>query len=286
MASYPTPPPSNPAADMAYAAPKLSAQQSYYHDAGPPTPADAPHNSTYAANPPGAFPQDNSYGPQNSTHAARPSGGRVSPSYPQGNSYGPQNAPYATKPSGGRASPTYAQIHPYEPHRPSSHPSSGSRASSSSPNAFVRPISPYRRKPTPPFMYAPGRTPSPYAVGGRPQPRPGFIARVEAKLTKWIQGFMRWARKNPIKAGLLTFLPFAAAAVVSRLAGVIGKASAPLVGAMMQGLGGKKRGKGGEKGLKEGENAKWGYGMDHFDGFEGSKGGPINGLLKMVHLGA
>jgi hypothetical protein len=84
---------------------------------------------------------------------------------------------------------------------------------------------------------------------------------------------MRWSSKNPIKAGLLTFIPVLTTALLMRASKGIGK----LFG------GGKGAG---VKSLEKGAKKEWGYGLDEFVGFAGAKGkdGPLAGLLKMVHM--
>jgi len=41
----------------------------------------------------------------------------------------------------------------------------------------------------------------------------------------------------------------------------------------------------GEKMRKKfGGKGEWGYGLDDFKGFAGSKGGPLDGILKIIHM--
>ena len=65
---------------------------------------------------------------------------------------------------------------------------------------------------------------------------------------------MKWSKGNPIKAGLLTFIPIVAGAGIVKI---------------RKKLGGK---------------GEWGYGLDDFKGFAGSKGGPLEGVLKIIHM--
>ena len=99
---------------------------------------------------------------------------------------------------------------------------------------------------------------------------------------------MRWGKKNPIKAGLLTFLPVLAGAGIARIFGT----SLGAIGKKF----GKKLGEGklGVESLLEKKrkiaseahkgNKKWGWGLDDFVGFNGSKGGPLDGILKIVQM--
>jgi hypothetical protein len=87
---------------------------------------------------------------------------------------------------------------------------------------------------------------------------------------------MKWSSKNPIKAGLLTFIPALAVAGVARAAAGIGKLFAGEAG----GLGQAARLKAAEKKAKE-----WGYGLDEFVGFAGAKTPhPMGGVLKTVQM--
>lgn len=105
---------------------------------------------------------------------------------------------------------------------------------------------------------------------------------------------MKWAQKNPIKAGLASFLPVLAGAGLVRAAKALGlgkllgeigwvkglgAAMATVGGGMMEGMGGgkerfekamgKEAGKL-EKGIEKGaekmeEKKEWGWGLDHLD---------------------
>jgi hypothetical protein len=88
---------------------------------------------------------------------------------------------------------------------------------------------------------------------------------------------MKWSSKNPIKAGLLTFIPALAVAGVARAAAGIGKLFAGEAG----GLGQAARLKAAEKKAKK----EWGYGFDEFVGFAGAKTPhPMGGVLKTVQM--
>ena len=92
---------------------------------------------------------------------------------------------------------------------------------------------------------------------------------------------MRWSKKNPIIAGVLTFVPVMTIAGVVKIAQGMGKG----LGLVDKGfgkpgsLGGA--GGGGDKGLGGG---KRGWGLEECKGFGGSKGGPFQGLLKIAHM--
>lgn len=90
---------------------------------------------------------------------------------------------------------------------------------------------------------------------------------------------MRWSKKNPMIAGVLTFVPVMTMAVVVKIARVAGKG----LGFVEKGFSRPPMVDGaGDKGIGGGE--EWGWGMDDFKGFGGSKGGPFEGLLKVVQM--
>ncbi|KAG9244727.1 hypothetical protein BJ878DRAFT_504939 [Calycina marina] len=124
------------------------------------------------------------------------------------------------------------------------------------------------------YLKPPGRM-SPYALN-RPQKRPGFWGRILDKFSLWIRALNRWSRDNPIKAGILTFFP------VMTLAGII------KIGKMLgKGMGLIKKTKGGggmERRLSDERTKGYGYGLDEFTRFNGSKGGPLKGMLKMLQM--
>jgi len=91
---------------------------------------------------------------------------------------------------------------------------------------------------------------------------------------------MEWATNNPIKAGLFSFLPIIAAA------GFV-KGASKIAGAVGKGLGIKSFGFKGLGNIGKGWNTaegKWQYGLDEFVGFGGSKAGPIDGAMKIIHM--
>lgn len=83
---------------------------------------------------------------------------------------------------------------------------------------------------------------------------------------------MKWCKRNPITAGLLTFIPVLAGAGVVRAVKSLG------VGYMFKKMGGGQTKKGDAK-------KEWGWGMDEFAGFGCSKGGPLEGILKILQMG-
>jgi len=93
-----------------------------------------------------------------------------------------------------------------------------------------------------------------------------------------------WAKENPIKAGLITFVPVLALAGATRMLGGIGRVFGK----------GKKRVeevvKDSRSRAKEGKAAKkdgkqlWGWGLDHLVGFNCSRGGPLDGALKILQM--
>jgi hypothetical protein len=118
-----------------------------------------------------------------------------------------------------------------------------------------------------PLYYSPSNPiPSPYSAG-RPKPRPGFLRRIAMKVEAWIKRFMRWSREHPLLAGVLTFIPVMTIAGFVKIARVLGN-----------GLGYGRKGKGkGFKGLE-------GMGFENFRGFNGTKYGPLEGILKMLQM--
>jgi hypothetical protein len=86
----------------------------------------------------------------------------------------------------------------------------------------------------------------------------------------WIQGFMKWSKKNPLLAGLLTFVPVMAVALIWKIAKGLGRG----MGLTDKGyarpanIGGRTSGMGGALGKALG----------------GGKGGGFGGLLKMMQM--
>jgi hypothetical protein len=114
------------------------------------------------------------------------------------------------------------------------------------------------------------------------------------KLKAWARGFVKWCRNNPIKAGLLTFIPVLAGAGMVKMftsaAKVLGVAGI----AIMEGMGGgrtpgnwegkKEAAKDAAKDVENAAEKEWGYGLDEFKGFAGSKAGPVEGFMKVMQM--
>ncbi|RDL36400.1 uncharacterized protein BP5553_05752 [Venustampulla echinocandica] len=145
-------------------------------------------------------------------------------------------------------------------------------------------VPPKRRTPPPrPLYFSPtNKPPSPYNTG-RPKPRPGFLERVALKLAAWIQSFIRWGKENPIKAGLATFIPVLLSAGVVRAAKGLSGPLKKVLGFFLEGMGGGKA-KGVEKKLAKGAKKEFGWGLDHFVGFGGTKSGPVDGIMKVLQM--
>lgn len=93
-----------------------------------------------------------------------------------------------------------------------------------------------------------------------------------------------WGKENPIKAGLLTFVPVLALAGVTRMAKDIGKflgkGKINVDNVVKQS---RKSGASARKMKSEGKKGK-GWGLDAFVDFNGSKGGPMDGILKILQM--
>jgi hypothetical protein len=104
------------------------------------------------------------------------------------------------------------------------------------------------------------------------------------KVSAWIKKLWDWAQENPIKAGLLTFVPVMAFAGMTRmwigLGKMLGKGK---TGADRLVRDSRKSGERSAKARKAGKRS-WGYGLDNFVGFNGSKGGPLDGVLKLLQM--
>lgn len=114
------------------------------------------------------------------------------------------------------------------------------------------------------------------------------MKRITAKIEEWVRGFIRWAKKNPVKAGIATFVPLVALAGFAKAVhGVVRLGSELLSSIDEDRIGGKDNGKDDdedEEGKKEKEKKVYGWGMDHFVGFGGSKGGPVDGMMKILQM--
>ncbi len=101
---------------------------------------------------------------------------------------------------------------------------------------------------------------------------------------------MKWCKENPIKAGLLTFLPVLAGVGVAKFVKVISELGKDI----MEGMGGgpfpdrkaakEKLAKGGK--MRKEIEKEWGWGLDEFKGFAGSKGHPLDGILRVLQMAA
>ena len=92
----------------------------------------------------------------------------------------------------------------------------------------------------------------------------------------WIKGFMAWSKKNPMMAGVLTFIPVMTIAAVVKITRGVGKG----LGFVEKGFARPGKVGGGRKDLQgEGER---GWVLENSKGFGKSERGPFEGLLKML----
>ncbi|CAL3970076.1 unnamed protein product [Diplocarpon coronariae] len=139
-----------------------------------------------------------------------------------------------------------------------------------------RSLSPKGRQSPRPLYYSPQNPiPSPYNAS-RPAPRPGFVHRMLKKLAGWVRSCLKWCKRNPIKAGMLSFVPVLAGARLVRTVSLLGIGQR--IGDLFKRMGGGQKKKGDE-------DKEWHMGMDQFAGFGGSKGGPLEGILKIFQMG-
>ncbi|ATZ57665.1 hypothetical protein BCIN_15g02160 [Botrytis cinerea B05.10] len=192
---------------------------------------------------------------------------------------------------------TYDPSHPSRPGPPprrSSSPIPNTLPSTTSTNPYYNPPSqtsqpyaqaqpqPIRRRssPIPGRISSPLKRPlSPYSLS-RPKPRPGFVRRVASRFTSWIRSLFSWMRAHPIKTGLLSFIPI-----------LLGTGLVKTVKGVKHFLGNRaskrKEKKHEHKLEKEAKKLEKKWHEDifgDFKGFAGTKGGPLNGILKIVHL--
>ncbi|KAF7924429.1 uncharacterized protein EAE98_007480 [Botrytis deweyae] len=184
--------------------------------------------------------------------------------------------------------------HPGPPPRRSSSPIPNTVPSTTGTNPYYNPPSqtsqsypqpqpqPIRRRssPIPGRISSPLKRPlSPYSLS-RPKPRPGFVRRVASRFTSWIRSLFSWIRANPIKTGLLSFIPILlGTGVVKTVKGV-----KHFLGNRASKRNEKKHEHKLEKEAKKLEK-KWHEDIfGDFKGFAGTTGGPLNGILKIVHL--
>ncbi|KAE9364383.1 hypothetical protein N431DRAFT_488952 [Stipitochalara longipes BDJ] len=286
--------------------PKLPAQDSYYQKSygkpvEPKPPAQGSHFQEPYSQPTGQkLPAQDSYYQDSYSHPAEPKLSAQDTYFNQSystpaspNHWDPSSKPVPTNNINAASTvhfdtlPPRRKSSPIQAYGPHTKPYSGSydpfpRPSSTgvSPNTSpTKPFPPRKSSRTPPRpLYSSPLNPvsSPYNAS-RPQPRPGLLRRMAMKLEQWIRSFMKWSSTNPIKAGLLTFIPVLAVAGVVKAAKGIGKL-----------FGGAAGGAGKAAGLKAAEKQakkEWGYGLDEFVGFAGAKTmHPMGGLLKTVQM--
>ncbi|PBP27568.1 hypothetical protein BUE80_DR001382 [Diplocarpon rosae] len=139
-----------------------------------------------------------------------------------------------------------------------------------------RSFSPKGRQSPRSIYYSPQNPiPTPYNAS-RPAPRPGFVHRMLKKLTGWVRSWFKWCKRNPIKAGVLSCVPVIAGAGLVRTINFLGLGKR--IGDLFKRMGGGQKKKGEE-------DREWHMGMDQFAGFGGSKGGPLEGILKILQMG-
>ncbi|RDW85823.1 hypothetical protein BP5796_04148 [Coleophoma crateriformis] len=128
-----------------------------------------------------------------------------------------------------------------------------------------------RRSPSP-ILY---KIPSPYNAS-RPRPRPGFVKRVASRFREWVGELVRYARRHPFKAGLLSLLPIVALGGLMK--GLV-KAGEGLIGWIED----SKRRRVEREG-KEDDKLDASSIFGQFSKFAGSKSGPLDGVLKVIQL--
>ncbi|KAH7324106.1 hypothetical protein BKA65DRAFT_80403 [Rhexocercosporidium sp. MPI-PUGE-AT-0058] len=260
---YPTPPPSSSQyKDDSYAS--RPAQETYFQQ--PTTSHSRPASPSHWD----AQPSSNRYSttqitvtqqpqyehqPPQRTDSPRQSQAQYRPQAQQNPAYHGNNSDYYNRPASPLPQKTRPQAQTYTPPR---------RRSFSPPKSS-------RHSPRPIYYSPTNPVPSPYNAS-RPTPRPGFVKRMLAKIESWIRSWMRWCKRNPITAGLLTFIPVLAGAGMVRVVKGLG------IGDMFKKMGAGQ--------MKKGEaKEEWDWGMDQFAGFGGSKGGPLEGILKILQMG-
>ena len=271
------------------AEPKLPAQDSYYQESyskptEPKLPAqEAYYQESYSKLADPKLPAQETYYNQSYSSPASPTHwGPSSKPVPTNNINAASTVHFETLPPRRKSSPIQysgPQQKPYGyPNEPFPRPSSTGVSPNTNPLTypFPPPRKSPRTSPRPLYSSPLNPIPSPYNAS-RPQPRPGLLRRIAVKIEQWIRSFMKWSSKNPIKAGLLTFIPVLATAGIMRTAKGIGKL-----------FGGEAAGVGKAAGLKAAEKQakkEWGYGLGEFVGFAGAKGGhPVSGVLKILQM--
>ncbi|KAG4426123.1 hypothetical protein IFR04_000830 [Cadophora malorum] len=259
---YPTPPPSSSPQYKDNSYKTRPAQETYFQQptiASYSRPASPNHWDFQAANPNTQIvttqPQSQyEYLPPERADSPRQSQVQQRPQTHQNSAYHGSNNDYYIRPASPLPQKTRPQTQAYTPPR---------RRSYSPPKG--------RRSPRPIYYSPTNPVPSPYNAS-RPTPRPGFVQRMLARIETWIRASMRWCKRNPMTAGLLTFIPVLAGAGMVRAVKSLG------IGDMLKKMGAGQ--------TKKGEaEREWGWGMDQFVGFGGSKGGPLEGMLKILQMG-
>jgi len=134
---------------------------------------------------------------------------------------------------------------------------------------------------------------TPYNLN-RPKKRPGFLKRIFLKLQQWMRALGRWTKRNPIKMGILTFLPVMTLAAIAKIVRGVGKG----LGFIEQGhkreklqRGGSARDVRGEgnvnvRSVQEGKAGDQDGVFGMFKGFGNSKksGGVGEGWLKVLQM--
>ncbi|KAI1002243.1 hypothetical protein K3495_g5958 [Podosphaera aphanis] len=261
MSNYPTPPRSS----STISKPDLSARR---HDDN----ARAPHHGSAAASSlqPDPFHDRNAHEPVDH-QSARESLWHQ----PDLTVLSPKPWDLTFKPALGRASEPYSHAATRHAHGPTSStsPSYVNRSYSDGERDHVAPWPTPRRPgscPPKPLHYSPRHPPPSAYSAARPQPRPGFLRRLRSRINRLSHAILRWIRRHPVAATMLSIVPVLVAATAF-------KGLKKLV-AVMRSLG-SRRHKGGDK-----KSQKWGYGFDDFANFAGSEGGPLEGLLMILRM--
>ncbi|KAH6666967.1 hypothetical protein B0J14DRAFT_490215 [Halenospora varia] len=192
------------------------------------------------------------------------------PSSPQ-HFYGPPNAQQKPLPIEAQSKPyilSHGSSPPFPqqlPQRPSSRTSNG------------------RRTPRPIYFSPTNKPPSPYNAN-RPKPREGFLGRMKDKLSELIRKAMKWAKKHPIQAGIASFLPVLAGAAVWKTFKGLRGVTKEVFTKIEEGMGGGGRGLGKSAKKEVKKPGSYGWGLDHFVGFGGTKQGPLDGIMKVLQL--
>ncbi|TAQ89478.1 hypothetical protein B7494_g2231 [Chlorociboria aeruginascens] len=104
---------------------------------------------------------------------------------------------------------------------------------------------------------------------GKAKPRPGLLRRIALKIRSLVRKIKLFVKRHPIWMGIATFLPVLLSVGFIR-------------GWKGLGLSGKGKGKVGEK-IRE-RKGFWSEVMKGFGGFGGSKGGALEGMLKVLQM--